>query len=932
MIQTTPEGNETLYRLMPVEILLQLGAGAIFFYHYWKVLPYHYVVAFLTIVATINFYRFSVVVALKYFGKSKAEGHGALASANFMLGNILSGLSWGAGFVVLSYLVNHFSLNAPIVSVLMAGVVMASLAGSALWPWLFFAFAAPALLSPFGWLVFNEQYVESMIWGQLLLASILMFWGARRVEHAFNRYRQSGRQNVELVQNLAAAKQAAIDNTVELEKAHEKLKIEIEERKVIEERIRSSEKETARILSDMQDTYFQVDSKNLIKRVSPSVQSLIGHSPESLHNNSFLALFCNKSDYNNLIKAMDIKGGSVQNYEVQLKHTLGHNIWASINAHYSAAGMDTSHGFEGTIRDVTMEKEIDEKIYQEKERLHVTLESIGDGVITTNPDGTVAYLNPIAEKMTGWDEKEAAGKQLHEILHLLDEKTNKPVNIPIVKWLNQNQRVGLKKPVTLVNRKKTKEYTIEFSGSPLRNSKQAVIGAVFAFHNVTKLRTLTNQLSFQATHDALTGLINRREFEVRINQAIKSAKHENKNHAMLYIDLDQFKIVNDTCGHHAGDELLKQLTSRLQGLLRESDTLARLGGDEFGVLLVGCPIQRASEVAEKIRADVEHYKFAWEDRIFRVGTSIGLVPINSNTIDLTELLSAADSACYVAKEGGRNQVHVYKADDKAIAQQQGQMQWMNRIQRALEHNQFELHFQSIIPIKNAQSGKLSGEVLIRMLDPSKKAPDNLILPGAFIPAAERYQLMPKIDRWSIAKVFDLLSHQKEILKHWEMCNINLSGQSMGDASLLRLILEKVKTSKIPPDVLCFEITESSVIANLDEANQFIKTLQKLGCKFALDDFGKGLSSFSYLKNLHVDFVKLDGELVRDIAKDKTSYAMVEAINQVAHVMGIKTIAEHVETTATLNALKNISVDFAQGYVIDSPQAFPAMANNAMKVG
>ena len=444
------------------------------------------------------------------------------------------------------------------------------------------------------------------------------------------------------------------------------------------------------------------------------------------------------------------------------------------------------------------------------------------------------------------------------------------------------------------------------------------------------MRTLTNQLSFQATHDALTGLINRREFEVRVNQAIKSSKHDNKNHAMLYIDLDQFKVVNDTCGHHAGDELLKQLTSRLEGLLRESDTLARLGGDEFGVLLVGCPIQRASEVAEKIRADVEQYKFVWEERIFRVGTSIGLVPINTNTGDLTELLSAADSACYVAKEGGRNQVHLYKADDKAIAQQQGQMQWMSRIQRALEQSHFELPFQSIIPVKDSKSGRLCGEVLIRMIDENKKAPDHLILPGAFMPAAERYQLMPKIDRWTIAKTFDLLSNQKDILKHWEMCNINLSGQSIGDTALLQFILENIKKTNVPADVLCFEITENSVIANLEEANQFIKTLKKLGCKFALDDFGTGLSSFSYLKNLNVDFVKLDGEIVRDIAKDKTSYAMVEAINKVAHVMGIKTIAEHVETVATLNALKKISVDYAQGFVIDRPQAFPSMNTNATK--
>lgn len=399
---------------------------------------------------------------------------------------------------------------------------------------------------------------------------------------------------------------------------------------------------------------------------------------------------------------------------------------------------------------------------------------------------------------------------------------------------------------------------------------------------------------------------------------------------MLYIDLDEFKVVNDTCGHHAGDELLKQLTTKFQRSLRESDTLARLGGDEFGALLVGCPTQFAMEVAEKIRADIEAYKFTWEDKVFRLGTSIGVVPINNTTVDLTELLSAADSACYVAKESGRNQVHIYKADDKAIAQQQGQMHWMNRIQRAIENDEFELYFQSIIPVKNPKAGKLSGEVLLRMTDDSIEGPDNLILPGAFMPAAERYQLMAKIDRWSISRVFEQLGKHKDMLTSWEMCNVNLSGQSMGDSSLLGYILEIVKKTKLPPGVLCFEITENSVIANLDEANRFIRSLKKLGCKFALDDFGKGLSSFSYLKNLHVDFVKLDGELVRDIDKDRTSYAMVEAINQVAHVMGIKTIAEHVESPATLDALKKISVDYAQGYAIDTPQPFPTPVQNAMK--
>lgn len=930
MIRNTPEGNQTLYRLMPVEILLQLAALAIFYHHYWGKLPEIHIVAFITIVAAVNLYRFIIVFYLRYFGDPKAEGHGTFASINFLLGNFLAGLTWGGGFVAFSIFSENFSLADTAVPVLMAGVVMASLAGSALWSWLFLAFTIPALLSPLAWLLIQEAYTDTTLWGQLLLVSILTFWGTVRAEHAFNRYRQHSRQNVNLVQELAAAKQAAIDNTIELERAHDKLKIEIEERKVIEERIRASEKETARILSDMQDTYFQVDAKGYIKRLSPSIQSLLGQSPESLHNSNFSELFASKQNYKQLIQALDTQCGSVQSFEARLKHTLGNTIWASINAHYSSNHEGTMHGFEGTMRDVTTDKEADEKIFQEKERLHVTLESIGDGVISTDPEGKVAYLNPVAEKMTGWDEKEAAGKVLNDVLKLLDEKTNKPVNIPIVKWLNQDRRVRLNDPVTLVNRKKTKEFTIELSGSPLRNSKGMVIGAVFVFHNVTKLRTLTKQLSYQATHDALTGLINRREFEVRVKQAIKSAQSEQKNHAMFYVDLDQFKVVNDTCGHHAGDELLKQITGRIKSLLRESDTLARLGGDEFGVLLVGCPVARAAEVAEKIRADVEQFRFPWEDRVFRVGTSIGLVPITPETRDLTELLSAADSACYVAKEGGRNQVHIYKADDKAIAQQQGQMAWMPRIQKALEKGLFELHFQSIIPIKNAKSGRLCGEVLVRMIDEKKKPPEHCIPPNAFIPAAERYQLMPKIDRWVIAKTFELLSKQKDILKHWEMCSINLSGQSMGDTKLLEYILQGLKKTRLPADVLCFEITESSVISNMEEAHVFINTLQKLGCKFALDDFGTGLSSFSYLKNLPVDFVKLDGELVRDIAKDKTSYAMVEAINQVAHVMGIKTIAEHVETVATINALKRISVDYAQGYVVDTPQAFPGFNHRAVE--
>jgi diguanylate cyclase (GGDEF)-like protein len=405
-----------------------------------------------------------------------------------------------------------------------------------------------------------------------------------------------------------------------------------------------------------------------------------------------------------------------------------------------------------------------------------------------------------------------------------------------------------------------------------------------------------------------------------VKHAIHSAQEDKKNHALCYVDLDQFKIVNDTCGHHAGDALLKQLTAQLQESLRESDTLARLGGDEFGVLLVGCPLERAKQVAEKIRADVEKFRFIWEDRVFRVGASIGLVSITADTQGLTELLSAADSACYVAKEGGRNQVHVYQPNDQAIADRHGQMQWTHRIQSALEEGRFELHFQAIAPVAQKSLG-LCGELLVRMLESKKGRQSKLIMPNAFIPAAERYQLMPKIDQWVIVNAIKTLKNQQNGITQWDMCCINISGQSIGDPKLLKIILKALDSTKVPPSILCFEITESSVIANLEQANQFIQTLKELGCRFALDDFGTGLSSFAYLKNLPVDFLKLDGELVKDIAKDEASYAMVDAINRVAHVMGMKTIAEHVESEATLKALERMQVDYAQGFGIEPPVAF-----------
>ncbi len=906
----------------------QLVALGIFYNLFKTVIPETVYMPFIAAIAGTNIVRFLFLVFARLADQRDSTGSSSKTVIALFVGNFLNGTSWGAGLVWLSFTSDTISLNQPIFAFLIAGLLMVSLIGTLLHAKSFTAFAITCLVPLLSWTSLQYPVQDLVLWFFLAVATALMIWISARLENIFSFYRGLSKQNTTLLQDLAGAKEQAITDRQTIEKAHDSLKTEVKERKAAEEKIRASEMEMTRILRDMQDTFFRVNAQGNITRISPSVRFLLGKSADACLNSNVSDIFANHSDYQLLLQTLQSKAGIVQNFETKLSHTLGHDVWASINAHYSGNSMDQSNGFEGTIRDITANKQAGEALFQEKERLHVTLESIGDGVITTDVHRKVEFLNPVAEWMTGWNAKQAQGQLITSVFKLVDENTNKPVALPLKQWLKNGRRTELADPVVLLNNKKERSYTIELTGAPIFDSNGEVIGTVLVFRNVTKLRTLAKQLSHQATHDALTSLINRTEFESRVKQAINSAQQDEKTHALCYIDLDQFKIVNDTCGHHAGDELLKQLTAQLKDSLRESDTLARLGGDEFGVLLVGCPLDRAKQVAEKIRADVEKFRFIWDERVFRVGASIGLVSITPDTPGLTELLSAADSACYVAKESGRNLVHVYKPDDRAIADRQGQMQWTHRIQHALEENRFELHFQSIIPVGKNPSG-FCGEILVRLIEESSNGEPKLIMPNAFIPAAERYQLMPKIDQWVVTNALEILKDHYSTVTQWHMCSINLSGQSIGDPKLLQLILETFKRTQVSPEIICFEITESSVIANLDHAHHFINTLKDMGCRFALDDFGTGLSSFAYLKNLPVDYLKLDGELVKDIAKDNTNYAMVDAINRVAHVMGMKTIAEHVESEDILTALQQMKVDYAQGFGIEPPVTFKwAAAPNA----
>jgi diguanylate cyclase (GGDEF)-like protein/PAS domain S-box-containing protein len=572
--------------------------------------------------------------------------------------------------------------------------------------------------------------------------------------------------------------------------------------------------------------------------------------------------------------------------------------------------------------EIAQRQKTESALFREKELAQVTLQSIGDAVITTNRLGLLEYLNPVASALTGCSQQDAPGKPLSEIVKIVNETTRELVESPVETALREGQLVCLANPTLLITHD-GRELAVDNCAAPLRASDGQIIGAVVVLRDVTVARRLERQLTWQASHDALTGLVNRREFEQRLEQSVSNARISDQQHALCYLDLDQFKIVNDTCGHIAGDELLRQVTTLFQSQVRASDTLARLGGDEFGLLLNHCSLDSAVRVANKLRERLEKFRYVWQDKTFTVGVSIGLVAIDANTQGVTSVLSAADAACYAAKNNGRNRVHVYQADDRELAIQQGEMQWVTRLTQALEENRFHLYYQPIVP--NAQTSSLGVhyEILLRLIDEM----GNLVLPMAFIPAAERYNLMHLIDRWVIRTLFARLGQYYQenrnpcqLLGSNSDCwyAINLSGASINDEHFIDFVREQLVLHQIPPQVICFEITETVAIANLRQAAQFMRSLKQVGCRFALDDFGSGMSSFAYLKNLPVDYLKIDGGFVRQIVDEPIDLAMVEAINHIGHVMGLQTIAEFVENQAILEKITAIRVDYAQGFCLAKP--------------
>jgi diguanylate cyclase (GGDEF)-like protein/PAS domain S-box-containing protein len=683
------------------------------------------------------------------------------------------------------------------------------------------------------------------------------------------------------------------------------------ERGRAEEALRRSEARYRLLVDHASDAIF-IAQDGVIKFPNPRTLEMFGFTKEEIARRPFLEFIA--EDDRAMVAdrhARRLRGEQLPaTYAFRIFNGEGSQTWVELST--IVIEWDGRPATLNILRDIDAHKRAQDELFREKERAQVTLQSIGDGVITTDPLGRVQYMNPAAAEITGWTGEDALHKPLRNILYLLDEATRVPIDNPVDEALNAWCRVDTPGQVVLV-RRDGGELAIEYSASPIRDRDSAVVGVIVVFRDVTEIRGLARQLSHQATHDALTGLINRHEFENRLDHALSSARNEAKHHAMCYLDLDQFKVVNDTCGHIAGDELLKQLGQHLHARVRDVDTLARLGGDEFGILLEGCPLTKAKEIAEGLRRAIRDFRFVWEDKSFEIGASIGVAPIDETSGTKSEVLSAADAACYVAKDLGRNRIHVYQPDDTEMARRHGEMQWVSRISSGLEEDRFELHFQPIFDLC-AATGPRRGELLLRMREDNGE----LVPPMAFIPAAERYSLMPALDRWVVRTAFRALAAGEGPLHGLTQVMINLSGQSLSDDGFLHFVLEQMRHHGINTGRICFEITETAAISNLNLAVGFIDRIKGLGCQFALDDFGAGLSSFAYLKSLRVDYLKIYGHFVRGMVNDPIDYAMVEAINHVGHVLGIKTIAEFVENRAVLDAARQLGVDYAQGIHLGKP--------------
>lgn len=692
-------------------------------------------------------------------------------------------------------------------------------------------------------------------------------------------------------------------------------------RQLDESKLKNSEMRYRGLFENVVDGVYIATRAGVLIAANPALVEMLGYdSTEDLKSvGNTTMLYVNPIDRERVFARLEAQS-VVKNFEYRLRRKDGREIVVLENARavYDDNGKIVAH--EGTITDITERKRAETRVFEEKERAQVTLQSIGDGVITTDAEGRVDYINPVAQDLTGYDMRSVNNRQIAEIMTIINEHTRATVENPVMRCLREERVITLEEHSVLIN-KNSEEIPIQDSAAPIRDRIGNVIGSVMVFHDVSKETRLFRQLSYQASHDSLTDLINRREFENRLVTAMRALQSDpQQSHALLYLDLDQFKVVNDTFGHIAGDALLKRIAEIIHSKIRSNDALARLGGDEFGVLMERCSEERALEVAESIRCAVEEFRFEWKESFASIRCSMGVVIVTDEVNDVATLMSSADVACYSAKDMGRNQIHLYKDSDASLRHEE--MKWVSRISSAVEEDRLELFFQPIIGIGD-KNGASRGhyELLLRMRDENGE----LVSPDQFIPAAERYNLMSTLDRWVIREALASLADKSSDKEARYTLAINLSGTSLSEDRFLGDVIRELQKQKLPNGAICFEITETAAISNLARVVHFMQSLKALGCKFSLDDFGSGLSSFTYLKNLPVDYLKIDGQFISNVADDSVDESMVKAISEVGQAMGIETIAERVETKQVLEKLGALGVEFAQGYYIARPTSVASFA-------
>jgi len=889
---------ELVYTQATLALLVALGVALLLTLGLWNVVEHDMLALWFgaQLVQTI----LRLLLVYRYHHAASEQRMQRLWAWWFLAGNLVSGTVWGCIGL-------FFSFDWPVeyqtlLTMVLAGILAGAISSYAIILPVYAAFMVPTILIPAQSMLLHNNAIQGKMGLLFVLFAGVLLLLARNYSRSVLKSLRLRQENTGLLR--------------EMTEANRLLESEVTTRQRIENELLRERQ----LFTEGPVTVYRCCAEDgwPIEYVSSTV-SQFGYDAAVLESTQ--ARFADIIHPNDLQRVMDAEldrgagGGMCLGIDYRIVCGDGEVRWVYdyTVALMDAAG-DMSH-YAGYLLDISERKNSEFELEQARERAQVTLHSIADAVITTDVNGQIEYLNPKAEEITGWESRIARGLPLGRVLCLFDKDSRELLVEPVRQCLISGDTVKSAGD-NIFKRHDGREYAVQYSASPILLDPGVPLGVILVFHDVTEARKMERKISYQATHDALTGLMNRSEFEARLGLALDSANQLGETHVLCLLDLDQLKIINDTCSHEAGDALLRRVTELLLGCRRESDTLARLGGDEFGILLNYCSLEDAAELTGNMLAGIQMLRFKSCGRTFEVSASIGLTAIDVRSESVTSIMSEADLACYASKDLGGNRYHIYQPGDQTLAKRHEEMQWVSRLTAAIDSGRLVLYCQDIVPVNLPDNTGRHIEVLVRMRDEAGV----MVLPGSFMSAAERYNIIGSIDRWVISNTFSWYDRNRgsECVAVLDTLAINLSGSSINDGSFLSFIRSEIGKYNIPPEVLCFEVTETVAIANIQSASAFIQELRKLGCRFALDDFGSGLSSFAYLKNLQVDYLKIDGSMVRDIDTDSVNAAMVSSIQQLGRAMHIRTVAEFVETEAVLQRLAEIGVDFAQGFGIAKP--------------